>query len=84
MGELYVRLYNLNSFKQQPPGKFYKKVPIKFFAKLTEKHLCRSIFFNKVAKSRSATILKRLGHRCFLVNTEIFRNTFFTATTFAL
>ena len=39
------------------------------FAKFTGKHLCQSLFFNKVAGLRSATLLKkRLWHRCFPVN----------------
>ena len=39
------------------------------FTKLTGKHLCHSLFFNKVAVLRPATLLKnRLWHRCFSVN----------------
>ena len=39
------------------------------FTKLTEKHLCQSLLFNKVADLRPATLLrKRLWHRCFPVN----------------
>ena len=39
------------------------------FAKFTGKHLCQSLFFNKVAGLRPATLLKRrLWHRCFPVN----------------
>ena len=39
------------------------------FAKFTAKHLCQSLFFNKVAGLRVATLLKkRLCHRCFPVN----------------
>ena len=35
----------------------------------TEKHLCQSLIFNKVAGPRPATLLnKRLWHRCFPVN----------------
>ena len=38
-------------------------------AKFIGKHLCHSLFFNKVAGLRSATLLKkRLWHRCFPVN----------------
>ena len=47
------------------PGKFSrpevfckKGVPRKF-AKFTGKHLCQSLFFNKVAGIRPATLLKR-------------------------
>ena len=37
--------------------------------KFIGKHLCQSLFFNKVAGLRPATLLKeRLWHRCFPVN----------------
>ena len=53
---------------------FCKRGVLRIFAKLTGKHLCRSLFFNKVAGLRSATSLKkRLLHRCFPV---IFASTF--------
>ena len=46
-----------------------KKVCSANFAKFTGKHLCQSLFFNKVADLRLATLLKnRLWHRCFPVN----------------
>ena len=46
-----------------------KKVALKYFAKFTGKHLCQSLFFNKVAGLRPATLLKkRLWYRCFPVN----------------
>ena len=35
--------------QKQSPGSFYKKGVLKNFAKLTGKHLCQSLFFNKVA-----------------------------------
>ena len=39
------------------------------FVKFTEKHLFQSLFLNKVAFLKSATLLKkRLRHRCFPVN----------------
>ena len=49
-------------------------------AKFTGKHLCQSLFFNKVAGLRSAALFKkRLWHRCFPVNFAIFlRTPFFT------
>ena len=37
---------------------FCKRGVLRIFAKLTGKHLCRSLFFNKVAGLRSATSLK--------------------------
>ena len=46
-----------------------KKYVFGKFAKFTGKHLCQSLFFNKVADLRPATLLKkRLWHRCFPVN----------------
>ena len=46
------------------------------FAKFTGKHLCQTLFFDKVAGLRSATLLKmRLWHRCFPVNFAKFPRT---------
>ena len=46
-----------------------KKGVLKNFAKFTRKHLCQSLFFNKVADLRPATLLKkRLWHSCFPVD----------------
>ena len=48
---------------------FVKKVLLKNFSKFTGKHLSQSLYFNKVARRRPATLLKkRLWHRCFPVN----------------
>ena len=38
---------------------FCKTVVLKNFTKITEKHLCPSLFFNKVAGLRPATLSKR-------------------------
>ena len=47
---------------------FCKKGVLRNFAKFTGKHLCQSLFFNKVAGLKPATLLKkRLWCRCFLV-----------------
>ena len=55
---------NLRSSRSQV---FFKIGTLKNFAILTGKHLCWSVFFNKVAVF--ATLLKkRLQHRCFPVN----------------
>ena len=46
-----------------------KKVFLKNFRKFSGKHLCWSLFFNKVSRLRPATLLKkRLQQRCFPVN----------------
>ena len=45
---------------------FYKKGILRNFARYTERNLCQSLFFNKVAGLRPITLLKmRLWHRCF-------------------
>ena len=36
-----------------------KKGVLKNLAKLTREHLCQSLFFNKVADLRTATLLKK-------------------------
>ena len=48
---------NENLFKKQPPDVFYKKSV--YLAKCIGKHLCQSLFFNKVASLGPATLLKR-------------------------
>ena len=46
-----------------------RKRVLRNFAKFTGKYLCQSLFFNKVAGLRLATLLKkRLWHRYFPVN----------------
>ena len=52
-----------SNIQKQPP-KFCKKGVLKNFAKFTEKQLCQSLFFNKVAS-------------CFPVNFAKFLRTFF-------
>ena len=50
----------VNIFIQnQSPGCSMKKGVLKNFPKFTGKHLCQSLFFNKVAGLRPATLLKR-------------------------
>ena len=52
------------------------------FTKFTGKHLCQSLFFNKVAGLRPATLLKkRLWHKCFPVNFAKFLRTHFLHNT---
>ena len=56
-------------FEKQAPELYYKKDVLKNFAKFTEKHLCQSPFFNKIADLRPASLLKkRLWHKYFPVN----------------
>ena len=61
---------------------FIKKGVLKNFAKFTGKHLCQSLFFNKVAGLKPATLLKkRLWHRCFPVNSAKFLRASFLQNT---
>ena len=63
-------------FQKQPLEVFCKKKVLRYFAKFTGKHLCQSLFFNKVADWGLQLYLKRLWHRCFSVNCcEISMNT---------
>ena len=65
-------------FRNSCPEVFCQKSVIRNFTKFTEKHLCQSLFFHKVAGLRPATLLKkRLWHRCFPVNfVKFLRKTF--------
>ena len=66
-------VYNL---RRSFPEVFYRKGVLRNFAKLTGKHLCQSLFFNKVAGVRPATLFKkRLWYRCFPVNLAKFLRT---------
>ena len=48
------------------PEAFCEKGVLRNFAKVTGKHLCQSLFLNKVAGLRRATLLKKgLRHRYF-------------------
>ena len=65
----------LTKLRGSRPEVFCKKGVLRNFAKFTGKELCRSLFFNKVAGLRPATLLKRdSGTSVFL---WILWNTFF-------
>ena len=56
-------------FRSSYPRCFVRKGVLRNFAKFTSKHLYQSLFSNKVAGLRPATLFKkRLWHRCFPVN----------------
>ena len=59
---------------------FCKKGVLWNFRKFIEKHLCQSLFFDKIAGLSPATLLKRrLWHSCFPVNfVKFLRTHFFT------
>ena len=55
-----------------------EKGVLKSFTKFTGKHLCQSLFFNKIAALRPATLLKKSPwHRCFPVKVVKFPRTSF-------
>ena len=66
-------------YRSSRPEVFCKRGVLENFTKFTGKHLCQSLFFNKVAGPRLATLLKkRLWHRCFPENfVKFFRTLFF-------
>ena len=63
-----------DTVQKLPPEVFYKKDAVTNFAKFTGKHLCQSLFLNKVADLR-------LRHRCFHVNFQKFRRQTFLQNT---
>ena len=59
----------------------FKKGVLRNFAKFTGKHLCQSLFFNKVAGLRPATLLEKKETLAQVFSWEfyeIYKNTFFT------
>ena len=70
---------SLKPYRRSHPDVFCKKGILRNFTKFTGKHLCQSLFFNKVAGLRPATLLKkRLWHRCFPANfVKFLRTPFF-------
>ena len=57
------------TIQKQHSQMFFKIGALKNFLILTRKHLCWSLFLNKVSGLRLATLTKkRLRHRCFPVN----------------
>ena len=65
-------------FRSSHPDVFCQKGVLENFSKFTGKHLHQSLFFNKVAGPRPATLLKkRLWHKCFPASlTKVFKNVF--------
>ena len=57
-------------------GGALQKGALKNFIKFTGKHMCQTLFSNKVARLRPAGLLKkRLWHRCFSVKFVKFSRT---------
>ena len=62
--QLVFKHYKAVAYRNSRPEVFCKKGALKDFVKLTEKHLCQSLFFHKVAALRPATLLRKtLWHR---------------------
>ena len=57
--------YCLVCYRSSRPELFYKKGVLRNFAKLTEKHLCQSLLFNKV-----------VGQACKFIKKEILAQVF--------
>ena len=63
-------VWHRNPFQNENPSiSNYQNTSLEIFAKFTKKHLCRSLFFKKVAGLRTATLINKiLRHECFAVN----------------
>ena len=82
MVTLVTNGFTVSIKRSRRPDVFCAKGVLRNFKKFTRKHLCLSLFFNKVAGLRSATLLKkRLWHRCFPVNFVKFIRTPFLQNT---
>ena len=77
--EAAIRIhFSISLFSSSRPEVFCKKGVLRSFAKFTGKHLCQSLFFNKVSSLRPTTLFKKkLWHRCFPVNSAKFPWTHF-------
>ena len=73
-----IEALTLRHYRSSRPELFCKKGVLRNFTKFTEKHRSQSLFFNKVADLRPATLLKkRIWRRCFPVNFDKFLKTTF-------
>ena len=65
---LYLYLLGYYIFRSSHRRCSLKKGYLRNFAKFTGKHMCQSLFFDKIAGLRPAALLKKtLWHRCFRV-----------------
>ena len=66
---LHRPLLDVIEFRSSRPEVFCKKGVLRKFTEFAGKHLCQSLFFNKFAGLKPATLLKmRLWRRCFPMN----------------
>ena len=69
--------YKAGRYRSSRPEVFSKKGVLRYFTKFTGKHLCQSVFFNKVAGLRPATLLKKTLAQVFSCEfSEISKNNF--------
>ena len=75
---MVVKIWQLVNDRSSCPEVFCKKGVLRNFAKFTGKHLCQSLFFDKVAGLRPATLLKKETQAQMLSCEvcKIFKNTF--------
>ena len=78
---VYLSLYDLHKCRSSRPEVFCKKGVLRNFTKFTGKHLCQSLFFNKVAGQACNFIKKETLAQAFSCEfCEISKNTFFHRT----
>ena len=75
--------FPMHSFSRSSHWRCSVKIGVlKNYTKSTGRHLCQSVFYNKVAGLRSATLFKkRVWHRCFPVSFGKFLRTPFEQNT---
>ena len=77
-----MKLLYIAMVRSSLPEVFCKKGDLRNFVKCTEKHLCQSLFFNKVADLNPAILFKKRDwHKCFTVNFTKFLRTPFLQNT---
>ena len=80
-----MKLLYIAMVRSSLPEVFCKKGDLRNFVKCTEKHLCQSLFFNKVADLNPAILFKKRDwHKCFTVNFTKFLRTPFLQNTSGL
>ena len=74
--KLILHFFKKNKNRSSRSEVCCKKGVLRKFSKFTGKHLCQSLYLNKVACLRPATLFKkRLWHRCFPVSFAKFLRT---------
>ena len=66
-----------SDYRSSRPEVFYRKVVLRNLTKLTGKHLCQSLYFNKVADLRQLHSKRGFAQVLSYEFCEIFMNTFF-------